>query len=75
MVKPKHLSRWAKPGQHRFTEKSHQMQAFWVNLQYQSAKMYLNEEECLEEEVEEHICDDLTDTGEWLRFTPRHFEC
>lgn len=35
----------------------------------------LNEEECLEEEVKKHICDDLTDTGEWLSFTARHFKC
>lgn len=42
---------------------------------YQSAEMYLNEEECLEEEVKEHVCDDLTDAGERLRFTSRHFKC
>lgn len=34
----------------------------------------LNEEECLEEEVKEHVCDDLTDAGERLRFTSRHFK-
>lgn len=32
IVKPKHLSCWAKPGRHRFIEKLHQIQAFWVNL-------------------------------------------
>lgn len=31
--------------------------------------MYLNEEECLKEKVKEHVCDDLTDTGERLSFT------
>lgn len=35
----------------------------------------LNEEECLEEEVKEHIRDDLTDTGERLCFTSRYFKC
>lgn len=37
--------------------------------------MYLNEEERLEEEVKKHVCNDLTDAGEWLSFTARHFKC
>lgn len=36
--------------------------------------MYLNEEECLEEEVKKHVCDDLTDTREWLSFAARNFK-
>lgn len=34
----------------------------------------LNEEEGLEEEVEEHICNDLTNAGKGLGFTTRHFK-
>lgn len=39
------------------------------------AKLHLNEKERLEEEVEEHICDDLTDAGERLSLVVRHFKC
>lgn len=35
----------------------------------------LNEEECLEKEVKEHVRNDLADAGERLRFTARHFKC
>lgn len=44
-------------------------------LKHQFTKIYLNEEECLEEEVKQHVCYDLTDTGERLRLTPGHFKC
>lgn len=36
---------------------------------------YLNEEEGLEKEVEEHVCDDLADTGEGLSLTARYLKC
>lgn len=45
------------------------------NQVYQSVRMYLNEEECLEEKVKEHVCNDLTNAGERLCFTSRHFKC
>lgn len=35
---------------------------------------YLNEEESLEEEVEDHVSDDLTDAGEGLGFPTRDLE-
>lgn len=34
----------------------------------------LNEKQCLEEEVKEHVCDDLTNTGKRLSFTTRHLK-
>lgn len=34
----------------------------------------LNEKQCLKEEVEEHVCNDLTNTGKRLSFTTRHFK-
>ena len=45
------------------------------NKQEHQQQTYLNEEECLEEEVKEHVGDDLTDAGKRLRFTSRHFKC
>lgn len=41
---------------------------------YQCANMYLNEEERLQEEVKEHVCDDLTDARERLCFTAGHLK-
>lgn len=35
----------------------------------------LDKEECLQQEVEEHVSDDFADTGEWMRLPPRHLKC
>lgn len=37
-------------------------------------KHALDEEERLQQEVEQHVCDDLTDAGEGLRFPTRHLK-
>lgn len=48
----------------------HELQDTWeCQLLY-----YLNEEESLEEEVEDHVSDDLTDAGEGLGFPTRDLE-
>jgi len=39
-----------------------------------SAIFYLNEEEGLEQKIEEHVCNDLADTGKRLSFPSGHFK-
>lgn len=35
----------------------------------------LDEEKSLEQEVEEHVSNDLANTGEWVRLPPGYLEC
>lgn len=44
------------------------------DTQYRRKDFYLDEKEGLEQKIEEHVCDDLTDAGKRLSFTSRHFK-